>query len=156
MKCCFCGHGKIWDLPYNINLYITKSIEFLIKEHDVNIFLSGGMGSFDKEAEAVVRKLKKTYPHIKLFLYLPYLTESLNKRKDYIYTLYDEIIYPELEDVYFKAAIQKRNRIMVDESDYMVSYVKNKYGGAWKTYNYAKKKNDIKIINIAERISNDI
>ena len=30
----------------------------------------------------------------------------------------DEIIYPELEQVYYKSAIQKRNRIMIDESDF--------------------------------------
>lgn len=84
-------------------------------------------------------KIKKTYPHNKLNLFLAYLTKHINRNQEYFYTLYDERVYPELEHVYFKAAIQKRNRIMIDESDFMIAFVRNDFGGARQSYNYAKK-----------------
>lgn len=37
---------------------------------------------------------------------------------------------------------------MIEKSDYMIAYIKYNFGGAYKTYSYAKKQNKIKIITI--------
>ena len=55
--------------------------------------------------------------------------------------LFDEIIYPDgFEKYYFKAAIPARNRYMVNSAAYAICYVTHDWGGAAKTYEYAKKK----------------
>ncbi len=41
---------------------------------------------------------------------------------------------------------------MIDESDFMVAYVRNDKGGARQSYKYAKKVKKIKIINLVEYI----
>ena len=80
------------------------------------------------------------------------MTKYLSNNMEYLHKKYDEIIYPELEQVYYKSAIQKRNRIMIDESDFMVAYVRNDKGGARQSYKYAKRSKKIKIINLVEYI----
>lgn len=135
--CCFCGHGKEWDLPIDIDNRIESAIIELIAD-GVLIYYSGGMGAFDNKCEAVVRKLKRKDKRIKLILVIPYIT----KRIDDLYRekRYDEIIFPDLGNVHYKAAIQKRNYWMVDNSDYLLAYVKNREGGARKSFEYAKRR----------------
>lgn len=41
---------------------------------------------------------------------------------------------------------------MIDESDFMVAYVRNDKGGARQSYKYAKRSKKIKIINLVEYI----
>lgn len=59
-----------------------------------------------------------------------------------------EIIELDIGNVFPKGAIAKRNRCMVDKSDYMVVYVKSDYGGAYNTMKYALKNNKAITINI--------
>ena len=82
--------------------------------------------------------IKRKDKRIKLILVIPYIT----KRIDDLYRekRYDEIIFPDLGNVHYKAAIQKRNYWMVDNSDYLLAYVKNREGGARKSFEYAKRR----------------
>ncbi len=141
--CCFCGHGKEWNLPIDIDQRVKEKIKNLIKV-GVNIFYSGGMGAFDKKCETVVRQLKRENENIQIILIIPYRTKAIDAA--FQEKKYDEIIYPDLGQVHFKAAIQKRNRWMIDNSDYLISYVRNSTGGARQSFEYAKKTN----INIIE------
>ena len=53
---------------------------------------------------------------------------------------YDEVeICEEAARAHFKAAIQIRNRCMVDHSDLVVCCVQRKKGGAYQTVRYAEK-----------------
>ena len=47
-----------------------------------------------------------------------------------------------------KLAIIYRNRYMVDEANYVIAYVSHKFGGAYATYQYAKRKKK-EIYNVA-------
>lgn len=134
--CCFCGHGKEWDLPIDIDNRIESAITELIAD-EVLIYYSGGMGAFDNKCEAVVRKLKTKDKRLKLILVIPYIT----KRIDDLYreNRYDEIVFPDLGNAHYKAAIQKRNHWMIDNSDCLLAYVKNRVGGARKSFEYAKR-----------------
>lgn len=78
---------------------------------------------------------------------MPYMTHDLYNNSKAYEEKYDEIIIPDLGNVYYKAAIPARNRWMVNKSQYMISYISNSYGGAYTTYKYAIKHN-ISIINI--------
>lgn len=110
------------------------------------------MGDFDNTCSRIARGLKAKYPYIKLCLIIPYLSKDIAKNREYYYSLYDEIIEPDLGDVFPKAAIVKRNRWMVNKSEYMVAYVKYDYGGAYTTLNYAIKKRKVKVFNIFDII----
>ena len=83
-------------------------------------------------------------------LVVPYFTEKyqkncLNALKKY----YDEIVYPQLENRLPRLAILYRNYYMAEKADYVVAYVNRDWGGAYKTFEYAKKSNK-KIFNLAE------
>ena len=128
----FIGHGECWGVNKE---KVRPAVEELIQK-GVETFLSGGMGRFDWIGARAVYELKKKYPHIKNILVIPYLTFNV-RNKD----LFDEILYPDgFEKYHFKAAIPKRNRFLVDNSKYAICYVTHSWGGAAKTYEYAKKK----------------
>lgn len=79
-----------------------------------------------------------------------FLTAEYRENEDSFRDYYDNItIYDSAHTAYFKAAIQIRNREMVDRSDWVVFYVKRKSGGAYRTYQYAGKQ-EKKIVNLAE------
>ena len=110
------------------------------------------MGRFDEMCAEAVRKLKEQHPgkDIRLCLVAAYLSNRFNTEKSYYQTFYDEILLPEeVEYTYYKAAVTKRNRWMVDRADLMLAYIDHDYGSAYQTYRYAQKKS-VPIINIAE------
>ena len=110
------------------------------------------MGRFDEMCAEAVRKLKEQHPEkdIRLCLVAAHLSNQFNTEKSYYQTFYDEILLPEeVEYTYYKAAITKRNRWMVDQADCLISYIIRQYGGAYQACRYAKKKS-IPIINVAK------
>ena len=42
MKCCFCGHGRYWEVPNSIVALLLETIEYLINYRNVDTFISGG------------------------------------------------------------------------------------------------------------------
>lgn len=111
----FIGHREC----HSVNKHeLERQIEILISE-GAESFLFGGMGLFDFLCADVVYNLKKRYTQIHSFLVIPYLTFKVNFPEKY-----DEIIYPEgFERYHFKAAIVKRNRYLVDNSDVAICYM---------------------------------
>ena len=141
MKVTFCGHREIQDKE-TIELKLITTLEKLMEEQ-IDDFFIGGYGSFDTLAAKAVRSLKTSYPMIRLILVVPYI----NKGR-YI-DIYDEIVYPPLEEVPPKYAIIKRNEWMIDQSDIVISYVTHLRGGAAKTLDYAVRKKK-RIISLAD------
>ena len=104
-------------------------------------------------AASAVRAAKARHRDKKIQLYLiePYFHAGLNRAKEYNEILYDGIIIPqELNGVHPKAAIQKRNRWMVDQAELLIAFVCRDFGGAYEALKYAKRKGDARIINFAE------
>lgn len=64
------------------------------------------------------------------------------------YNEYDGTIYPDLEYVPKRFAIVKRNEWMINNSNFLIAHVKHDWGGAYRTLQYARRKKDIKIIQI--------
>lgn len=117
-------------------------------EKGVKTFLCGGMGDFDWIAVRAVHGLNAEYPNISVNLVIPYLSFNIRNKE-----LFDAVIYPEgFEKYHFKAAIVQRNRFMVRESAYAICYVTHDWGGASKTFEYAKKQG-LNIINLGEALS---
>ena len=135
----FCGHA----LFSKTEEYEQKILDFLkekVGEQPAEMFL-GGYGDFDRFAYECCKKYKETHPKTSLVLVTPYLTVEYQKNHlEYQRTRYDSIIYPEIEDKPKMLAIVYRNRYMDEHSDFVIAYVSHKYGGAYKTYKYAKTK----------------
>lgn len=132
MTVTFCGHG---DIYYNsdVKLRLTHLVEKCIKL-GAEEFLLGGYGRFDFLAAQVVNEVKEQYPHIKSVFATPYMDIKYDK------DLYDCSEYPPLENVPKRFAISKRNEWMVDRADIVIAYVIREFGGAAKTFEYAKRK----------------
>ena len=138
----FIGHKECYGVQTE---EVRREIEKIIAL-GVTDFLNGGMGGFDWMCARIVYDLKKSYPQIKNYLVIPYLTFNIAEPK-----YFDATIYPEgFEKYHFKAAIPARNRYLVDNSAYAICYVTHDWGGAAKTYQRATKKG-LTIINLGER-----
>lgn len=140
MTIAFFGHAKY----VKIAEHEQKILDFLeekVGDMPADMFL-GGYGEFDAFAYECCKKYQATHPNISLFFITPYMEESyLQKRADYLNKAYDGIIYPEIEDKPIKFAIFYRNRWIVEKSDYVICAVSHNYGGAYKAYSYALRKN---------------
>lgn len=128
----FCGHKEIADsagLRDRLLSVLRKLISGGAKS-----FLLGGYGAFDILAASTVHELKAEFPHIRSTLVLPYLDRDFNR------DLYDDTVYPPLENVPRRFAISKRNEWMVNQADVVVVFVTHGWGGAASTLRYAERK----------------
>lgn len=142
MICCtFAGHRHVPHMAYLSQL--NDVIEALLEQNGSDFtFYSGGSGNFDAQCETAVRAAQSRHrdQRIQLKLILPYMSSRLNANKEYYETMYDDVIIPiELAGVHPKAAITRRNRWMVDRSDYVIGCIWREFGGAYETLEYARK-----------------
>ena len=152
--CSFFGHRnvEITDELYTITTAeIQKSVDF-----GCRIFYFGGYGDFDNLCYKIVTKIKEENPqlNIKRTYCVPqerYLRKNVRyfRREDY-----DDIIYlmPSFEGWY--KSIYFRNCAMIDESTYVIFYAEERNNsGAYKAYQYAKKKKGKHVFNLWGRLS---
>ena len=137
----FCGHSDYIQTA-NDEKKILTFLEQNINEECVDFYL-GGYGKFDSFAYTCAQKYQTIHPSSKLIYVTPYLNPKTLTQN------YDLIIYPELESVPPKFAISYRNKWMIEKSDIVIAYVNRSFGGAYKSYNLAKKSNKT-ILNIAK------
>lgn len=132
--CTFFGHR---DAPKEIERILKNIIIDLIERHDVDVFYVGDNGSFDRMVRKVLKLMKLDYPHIDYYVVLAYFPI----KKEYDYNDYLDTILPDdLENVPRKYAIHKRNKWMLNDADYVVTYVTRIYGGAAEFKRMAEKK----------------
>ncbi len=145
--CCFAGHSKA-SYDSNIKNRVLGKCRELIIRFGVNTFWVGHYGEFDSLAANAVRTLKQQYPQIELDLVVAYLTKEMNECPEMYQKKYDNILMAEIpERTPHPYRIIYCNRYMVDNSDYLISYVNYSCGGAAKTLEYALRKKHIKISN---------
>lgn len=85
----------------------------------------------------IIKKLKSKYGYISYAIVLAYIPKKDEENKEFFDTLYPE----GLELVPPKFAIEKRNRWMIERSEFVVVYVKDLCGGAAKFKEIAEKTN---------------
>jgi len=151
--CCFTGHR---ELPFLKRKMIVRKLEQTVTgliQSGVQYFGAGGALGFDTLAAQTVLNLKKEYPHIKLILVLPCLSQTRGwKEQDVqIYETIkaeaDKVVYTSQQ--YTQDCMHKRNRHLVDHSGVCVCYLTQDKGGTAYTVNYAKKQG-LEVINLAE------
>lgn len=136
MKSCFLIGNA--DTPQYVFSSLCEQIESLIANENVESFLVGHYGNFDRIAVSALRTVKKRYPQIILQLLLPYhpAERMVEAPEDF-----DGTYYPEgMETVPKPFCIVRANRKAVETSDYMICYVQNKAGNAYGILQYAIQK----------------
>ncbi len=144
----FCGHADFCEQ----SKYMQKVLDLLqekVGDNKAEFFL-GGYGRFDSFAFRCCKLYKQTHPNVSLVFIMPYITEEYQKNHfEDIKSEYDYIIYPEIENKPPRFAIIERNKYMVEKADCVIAYVERTFGGAWITYQYAKRKRK-EIFNIPD------
>lgn len=150
--CLFFGHREI-DNPLEVEEQLYDIVLHLLESKEYVEFLVGRNGEFDQLVSSTVRRVKRNYrdDNSALMLVLPYLTAEYENNHQSFHEYYDEIeICQDAAGGHYKAAIQVRNREMVDRSDLVVCYIEHNSGGAFQTVQYAKKKNK-EIVNLSDQ-----
>ena len=150
----FIGHRYLEDYRF-VEECLDRLIEKLICEKTYVCFYVERDGDFDQFASsAVIRAKNKLWKdNSSLIWALPYITREFDKNsKDYL-DYYDEVVFfEELTNCHPKAAIQKRNRLMIDRADLVIAYVRKETGGAYQSLKYAERcgKEIINIVNLKD------
>ena len=147
-KCSFTGHRFIKDYNVIKDKTRTKLIELI--EDGYTEFYNGGALGFDTMCALLIIEFKKKYD-IRLHLILPCKEHFIKWNEDQKMTFNiilngaDSVEYA--EEVYCDGCMLKRNRMLCDNCDILVSHCLRSFGGSYYTVNYAKKTNKT-IINI--------
>lgn len=141
-RCTFFGHR---DTPEWVSVPLKKEIIKLIEERNVYCFYVGNQGNYDTMVIRTLRELKNKYQNITYYIVLAYFPTDKDKN---ITNNYCTVFPEELANVPRRFAIDKRNNWMLQQSDYVISYVTHKIGGASKFTEKAIKKGK-QVINLA-------
>ena len=144
MPCCvFFGHK---DADNSISPRLREAIIKLILEQGITNFLVGNNGKFDYIVYKALKDIKQEYPYITYSVVLAYLPGEKPEYKNY----YDEeeTLLPDgIEVGPARFAIDRRNKWMVEQTDYVITHVTHSWGGAAKFKELAENKGK-QIINI--------
>ena len=136
MTCTFFGHR---DTYTDLSRELTDILQDLIENKKVDRFYVGHQGFFDQQVTEILKMMQKRHPHISYAVVLAYLPTSSRE---------EPTIYPEgLETAPRRFAIDRRNRWMLDQAEYVVTHVRASYGGAAKFMALAQRKGKT-VINI--------
>lgn len=139
----FFGHQEINNHVF-VEQRIFEIVCDLIRTREYVEFLVGRNGEFDEIAASAIRRAKHTISEANnaLVWVMPYKSAEYSKNPQAFNDYFDEIqICPESEAVYYKNAIQVRNRCMVDSADLIICFIEKQQGGAYSTIKYAEKIN---------------
>jgi len=142
----FVGHSKLYNCN-NLSEKVRKAIIKNTQDEDDIIFYCGGYGDFDNLCAKVCGLIKDRSSNCEVILVTPYISKS--HQTDSTKKLYDLTLYPPLESVPLRFAISKRNEWMIDQADLVIAYIDHTYGGAYKSFCYAKRKKK-RVINLAD------
>ena len=131
-SCTFFGHR---ECPDSIKPKLKEVLTDLIINHTVVIFYVGNHGRFDAIVRGVLRELKKEHPQINYVVVLAYIPGKRTEYDDYSDTMLPEGI----ESVHPRYAISWRNNWMLQQSDYVVTYITHSWGGAAQFSEKAKR-----------------
>ena len=107
----------------------------------VTMFYIGNHGYFDSMTRRILKQLKTKYPYINYAVVLAYRPNNHDH-----YTDYSDTIYPDsLETVPLKYAIVHRNYWLIENADFVITYVRHSLGNASKFKEVAEKKGKIVI-----------
>lgn len=119
--CCFIGHRTINETDA-LKAKLTETIEGLITREQVDTFLFGGKGAFDRLCHALVTALRGKYPHIKRVYVRAEFPLIRDDYRAYLLQSYEDTEYPRRIMGAGRAAYVERNYEMIDCSQYCIFY----------------------------------
>ena len=140
MICTFFGHS---DTPETVKPTLKTAIIELIEKEHVTGFYVGNHGNFDRMAISILSELEKTRS-IRFFVVLAY--QPTEKETAY---LAHTFLPDGIETVPPRFAINYRNKFMLENADFVITYVTHPWGGAAKFKQMAEKKQK-RIIELSE------
>lgn len=138
--CCFTGHRRIFESESAILEQADVYLNCLLQKN-VRFFWLGGALGFDTLMAEYLLSLKKYDPKIQIYLALPFegyrsrWTASQQARAAQIDAQVDNLVF--CSQVPSKQAFLRRNRYLVDQSGYCISYCRQTTGGTAYTTRYA-------------------
>ena len=142
--CTFFGHH---DCPSSIKPKLREVLIDLIEKYSVDMFYVGNKGAFDRLVRSVLRELVQEYPQINYSVVLERLPGKQNE--DYPEDFSDTMLPEGIEGVPPRFAIVWRNKWMLRQSDFVVTYITHSWGGAAQFAEMAKRQKKT-LINLAE------
>ncbi len=150
--CCFTGH-RPQSLPWKFNEHdlccqllkyrLKAEIRHMITQRGVRHFISGMALGVDTWAAEIVLELKQTYP-ITLECAIPCETQAARWTEDDRERWFSIVERCDKETMlqtrYTADCMQKRNRYMIDHSDYVIAVWNGKPSGTGSTVTYAKER----------------
>lgn len=137
---CLFGHRQIENV-IEVEDALRNVINKVLSEHEYVEFLIGREGEFDILAASVIKSVMRNRDvgNCTLTMVMPYLRAGFEKNQAAYEAYYDSVeLCEESASAHPKAAIQIRNRAMVDRSDLCIFYVIHPSGGAYRTKQYAE------------------
>lgn len=145
--CTFFGHH---DCPSSVKPKLREVLINLIENHAVDMFYVGQQGAYDGIVRSVLKELVSVYPHIH---YAVVLERIPQKRDELDARDYSDTMLPEgIETIHPRFAISWRNKWMIRQSDYVVTYITHSWGGAAQFAGTAERQKKT-VINLAVQIS---
>ena len=123
--CTFFGHH---DCPSSIKPKLREVLIDLIESHSVDMFYVGNKGAFDRLVRSVLRELVQEYPQINYSVVLERLPGKQNE--DCLEDFSDTMLPEGIEEAPPRFAISWRNKWMLRQSDFVVTYITHSWGGA--------------------------
>ena len=144
MTCTFFGH----DIPVNaLKGRLTEVVSDLIENKGVDRFYVGTHGDFDRLATEVLSELCKKYK----IEYFRVLSKIPTAKDEFDRTDYSVTLVPDgLEKAMPKYRITWRNRWMIKQSDYVVTYIINPYGSGAAKYAALAERQGKRMIKLGE------
>lgn len=137
MPCCvFFGHK---DADSSISPRLREAIIKLILEQGITNFLVGNNGKFDYIVYKALKDIKQEYPYITYSVVLAYLPGEKTEYENY-YAEEETLLPDGIEVGPARFAIDRRNKWMIEQADYVITYVTHSWGGAAKFKELAEKK----------------
>ena len=141
--CTFFGHH---DCPSTIKPKLREVLIDLIENQSVDMFYVGKNGAFDRLVRSVLRELVQEYPQINYAVVLERMPGKQNE--DYPEDFSDTMLPEGIENVPPRFAIVWRNKWMLSQSDYVVTYITHSWGGAAQFAEMAERQKKT-VINLA-------
>ena len=137
MICTFFGHR---DAPDAVRPLLREVLTDLIERQHVTSFYVGNQGRFDAMVRSLLASIAQTH-QIEFDVVLAYYPN----KPDPLFEAFDTLLPEGIETVPRRFAIDYRNKWMLEQSDFVVTYVTHSFGGAAKFKELAKKKNKVVI-----------
>ncbi len=156
MKVTFIGHRKIKQTNKLIEK-LTRIITDLIVNESADTFIFGSKSEFDILCHKIVTELMCKYDNVRR-VYVRAEYEYIDKAyTKYLLNYYEDTFYPTEVHGAGEASYVKRNRVMIDMCEVLVTYFDEKYtphtgtnSGTKTAVDYARRKKK-RIINVFEK-----